>query len=98
MKIIAQFFNSRKCPYCGGLNIQSEMFKTTKEDNLLGEAIFAQVTPSESERFVCVDCDKWFIDNEGNRPGAGGRSETGTEVIDGNPNPTVSDAEKPQNS
>lgn len=98
VKIIAQFFQKRRCPYCNGMNVESTIFKTTKEDNLLSEAIFAQVEKSESERFVCVDCDKWFLDNSGNTPGSGGRNEVGIEVIDGNSTPSVSDAEKPQKS
>lgn len=96
MKIIAQLFSTRRCPTCKSSNIITRSFDS--ETNLIREAIFAQVEKSESERFVCVDCDKWFIDNEGNKPGSGGRSETGTEVIDGSATPTVSDAEKPQNS
>lgn len=92
MKVIAQFFSRNRCPNCNSSNIQSKTSRTVKETT------FAQIEKSESERFVCVDCDKWFIDSEGNKPGSGGRSETGTEVIDGNPEPIDSDAELPQKS
>lgn len=88
MNVISQHFRSitfRNCPHCGSKNVESMIKKS-------------QVEPSTSERFICKDCDKWFLGNDSNAPGSGGREEMSYEVIDSRDQPGEKDSEHPQKS